>query len=313
MIYIVSIQNDLATQEIKYWLDYFKMPYKIVDITFILEEFGHIDLLKQELLSSQKDEKSIFYFRKITNFLIPPKKNLKSNYTDFINQEINTCLIECLQTLKRKHVVINNPTFIQASKIEQLRLAQKIGLKTPKTFFVTQYIHLLDLLKKGEEYVVKSSSETILVKKNNKTSQISYTSDISMSKILNKVDKIYPSYIQQKVKVDYEIRVFVFEDYIKSCAIFNKKNNTDYRKSYSNGDLNYFPYQLPVDISSKMCLLLKELNIQTASIDLLKSNGEYYFLELNPSGQYNFIDSECNYGLSKLIAEKLCEYEKKIS
>ena len=57
MIYIVSIQNDLATQEIKYWLDYFKRPYKIVDITFILEEFGHIDLLKQELLSSQKDEK----------------------------------------------------------------------------------------------------------------------------------------------------------------------------------------------------------------------------------------------------------------
>ena len=42
MIYIVSIENDLATQEISNWLDYYRRPYKIVDITFIVEEFGFL-------------------------------------------------------------------------------------------------------------------------------------------------------------------------------------------------------------------------------------------------------------------------------
>lgn len=223
---------------------------------------------------------------------------------------MNNCFIECLEVLSNTHIIINNPLFIQVSKIDQLRLAQKIGFKTPKTFFITHHDHLLKLLNNENKYVVKSSGEIMLTMSNYKGHSVGYTSDILINKIGNKIDKIFPSYVQEKIQVDYEVRVFVFGDHIKSCAIFNNKSTTDYRKSYSEGVLNYLPYQLPIDICKKILLLNKELNIQTASIDLLKSNGCYYFLELNPSGQYNFIDVECNFGISKLIAESLCRYEE---
>jgi len=49
-----------------------------------------------------------------------------------------------------------------------------------------------------------------------------------------------------------------------------------------------------------------EVGLNCASIDLIKStNGKYYFLEINPVGQFGMVDFPCNYGLHKIVAEEL--------
>jgi hypothetical protein len=46
--------------------------------------------------------------------------------------------------------------------------------------------------------------------------------------------------------------------------------------------------------------------MNTGSIDLiLTPNGEYFFLEINPMGQYDWLSKNCNYYIEKDIAEML--------
>ena len=67
-------------------------------------------------------------------------------------------------------------------------------------------------------------------------------------------------------------------------------------------------FELPEDLNQKLILLMKRLNLMTGSIDMIKStNGLYYFLEVNPIGQYGEISESLNYGLDEEIANFLIE------
>lgn len=45
---------------------------------------------------------------------------------------------------------------------------------------------------------------------------------------------------------------------------------------------------------------MKGLNINMGSVDLLKaSDGDIYFLEINPVGQFGLVSNFCNYHLEK--------------
>jgi glutathione synthase/RimK-type ligase-like ATP-grasp enzyme len=56
---------------------------------------------------------------------------------------------------------------------------------------------------------------------------------------------------------------------------------------------------------------MKKLDLNCGSIDLIKGcDGKYYFLEVNPTGQFGMIDFPCNYGLHRKVAEKLIEFDK---
>lgn len=54
-------------------------------------------------------------------------------------------------------------------------------------------------------------------------------------------------------------------------------------------------------------MLMTKLNLNTGSIDILKSSndGKYYFLEVNPSAQFGMTAFPCNYPLHKIVAHSL--------
>lgn len=71
------------------------------------------------------------------------------------------------------------------------------------------------------------------------------------------------------------------------------------------------PYQLPADLEDKIATLLGILKLNCASLDLIRgSDGKYYFLEINPNGQFGNVDLGCNYGLHQKIAETLIDMDR---
>jgi glutathione synthase/RimK-type ligase-like ATP-grasp enzyme len=51
---------------------------------------------------------------------------------------------------------------------------------------------------------------------------------------------------------------------------------------------------------------MDKLNLLTGSLDILKDkNGKYYFLEVNPIGQFGMVSKPCNYYIEEQIAEFL--------
>ena len=106
-----------------------------------------------------------------------------------------------------------------------------------------------------------------------------------------------------------EIRSFYIENNFFSMAIFSQSSEQtkiDFRK-YNNVFPNKTePFQLPKDIEEKLTQIFKEINLNCGSIDLIvDKNDNYYFLEINPVGQYGMVADPCNYELDKLIAKYL--------
>jgi len=66
------------------------------------------------------------------------------------------------------------------------------------------------------------------------------------------------------------------------------------------------PFNLPSNITNQVCKLMKELNLETGSLDIvLTKNKEYYFLEVNPVGQFAQVSMPSNYYIEQYIATQL--------
>ena len=115
---------------------------------------------------------------------------------------------------------------------------------------------------------------------------------------------LIPTKIQSKINKSFEIRVFFFENKIWSIATFEFTKNTDVRNIKAS-EKKYIPYVLPKHICEKVILLKNKLGLKCGTIDFLKTNKEFYFLEINPLGQFYEVSYYGNYNIEKYIAELL--------
>lgn len=68
------------------------------------------------------------------------------------------------------------------------------------------------------------------------------------------------------------------------------------------------PYLLKASEAQKIRNLMADIGLNMGSIDLIKArNGKFYFLEINPVGQYDFVSYHCNYHIHREIAKFLTD------
>jgi glutathione synthase/RimK-type ligase-like ATP-grasp enzyme len=65
------------------------------------------------------------------------------------------------------------------------------------------------------------------------------------------------------------------------------------------------PINLPNEVLEKLKHFTKKNNFTTGSIDMMFSNNEYYFLEINPNGQFGFVSNIYNISIEKIIIDSL--------
>lgn len=70
-------------------------------------------------------------------------------------------------------------------------------------------------------------------------------------------------------------------------------------------NIRMIPFKLPGDIEEKLEKVYRKFNLNYDSADLIYSNDDYYFLEINPTGQISFINNACNYNIEKNVAQIL--------
>jgi glutathione synthase/RimK-type ligase-like ATP-grasp enzyme len=207
-----------------------------------------------------------------------------------------------LVSIKKPNVFLNNSNI---NKLIVSNLAKDCGLNLPEQNIVETKRDLEKLLSQNLKVCTKSISgiNTVLYRKHFKSL---YTLKLK-NDILNRINfnNFYPSLIQQYVDKLFEVRSFVLNDRVFSMAIFSQKHinsSDDYRKGYNN--VRTCAIKLPEDIESKIITLLTKLNLKSGSIDLIYSKDKkFYFLEVNPSGQFNFLSKACNYNIENQIVK----------
>ena len=321
MILILSIHGDHSTDEVMDWIKVLGGQCLRLNDSDIIESHSFsIDFTGKKTVGTiafkskkinLKDIKAV-WFRKF-GFYDQTKygKALKSQqkYIDinqFLSSEFHTFL-NCLKVVLSDKKWLLKPDN-NYSKHQQLITANRVGLKIPPTIITNDKSYLIDFKKKKKQIISKPIKEVSYFKLNGQ-GYSPYTDLLNDETIETLDNKFFPSLVQGYIDKKFEIRSFFLNKKLYSMAMFtqNQENSKiDFRRYNTEKPERYVPYILPAIIKKKVLKLMKELDLNTGSIDLIKDKkGDYYFLEVNPGGQFSMVSKPCNYPLEKEIAKYL--------
>ena len=198
----------------------------------------------------------------------------------------------------------NNPSDVYKAEIKsyQLYVASRIGFLVPDTI-ITNYIHSNSY--KYEKAAIKSI-DTALISNNNEEGFI-YTNIYSVNELVN-AHYTSPFFIQEALLPKIDIRVTIVKNTIIGIDIRGDDLlDEDWRKYKFH--LTYSLIYLPQEIESKCIQLMKNLNLNFGAIDLVQVNDKYYFIEINPTGEWSWLQENTGYHFDILIAKSLMGYE----
>lgn len=192
---------------------------------------------------------------------------------------------------------INHPSknILAGHKVEQVRRALGMGFNVPKTLVTQDAVALRRFWKvcRGK-VILKPLSGGYLERESPGTDSLIYTNSLR-EEDLNRAEEIArcPTLFQERIAKEADIRITVVDDDVQAVeltAIDSDGPRLDIRRNNMSG-VSYRRTVLPRPIESKLLRLLRSYGLRFAAIDLLRDvHGNFYFLEINPNGQWAWLD-----------------------
>jgi len=316
-----SIQEQ-TTEEVIDWIIYRGGVFKRLNGDFFLE--GKYELkatlldteIKVNLEGFNLNDCNIVWHRRWMSSTYTFKDDLNSlkvnqsvaaNLKNTLLQELRVAKNFCFRPLvDKKWLPAIKSAFVD--KIDVLRKAQLVGLNIPESLVTNSRRALTKFFETYSEIITKPLFETSFFEDEGILYSY-YTKKLTLQNI-NELPEIFAiSFFQKNIQKFIEIRTFFLENEFFSMAIFSqndKKTQTDFREYNSSNPNRTVPFKLDSEVERKLFLLLKELDLNTGSIDLiLNTENQIIFLEVNPVGQLGMTSRPCNYLLEKKIAQFL--------
>lgn len=331
MVLILSENFDPVTNDVIDWLVSFSAQYYRVNLdddTEFRVSINYSDSSIQPEYSFIHNDNKI-KFSDLTAVWYRrggfPRTNDYTKYS-FKNLEGNapTELIKCLReenwallnSMYKKLVRLPNVNILgrretgTMNKLDVLDLANGCGLRVPRYTVCNNKTEAIRFFEKcSGKVIVKAIHENPLFYDDRDRVFMSFVERISLEDIQKKEEFFSPSLLQEEIEKNIEIRTFFLVDKFYSMAIFSQLDEqtvVDFRVYNEERPNRTVPYILPKEIEDSLLDLMKELNLETASIDIIYGNdGSYYFLEANPVGQFGMTSFPCNYNLEQKIAHYL--------
>jgi glutathione synthase/RimK-type ligase-like ATP-grasp enzyme len=196
---------------------------------------------------------------------------------------------------------MNNPidTYACENKVYQLKIASECGIKIPKT-----RVSNMNKYEESSKFVIKSI-DTVVLKDGDK--EAFFYTNIVDSKTLTEYDLgIAPLFFQEYLKEKIDIRVTIVGDQIFAFSIEDVNGEyiiDDWR--LHKDDISYFPVNLPMELGKKLLEFMRIMNLNYAGIDLIKYKDEYYFIEINPTGEWVWLVEKTGIRIDEAISKWL--------
>jgi glutathione synthase/RimK-type ligase-like ATP-grasp enzyme len=191
------------------------------------------------------------------------------------------------------------------NKLLQLSLAKKIGFMIPETLVTTDRKVLQSFTGSHRKTIIKPIGRGRIDYPGN-TSKLIYTSLLTRE-VIDKMDtlELTPAIYQEYIEKSYELRITVVGEDVFAASVDSqseKEAAVDWRKK----KMKFEFYKLPEKLKEKCLAMTKALNISYGAFDFIRStSGEYYFLEVNPNGQWVWIEKDTGQPVSDAIIKFL--------
>lgn len=211
---------------------------------------------------------------------------------------------------------VSKPSAIQRAslKLLQLDLAPTLGFTVPR-FVITNEVDVARnfVASCRDGVVVKALANPAIL--DDKQAGAIYTHLLS-SGDLEMIDAVRfgPTYLQEFVPKRLDVRVTVIGDRVFAIGIESTRQDrgqVDFRRAEIY-DLPHRVINLPKPISRACRDLVQRLGLMFGAIDLLlTTSGEYVFLEINPNGQWHWLEQITGVPLTAALCDLLTGFPRR--
>lgn len=204
---------------------------------------------------------------------------------------------------------VSRPDRIRAaeSKLLQLKVAQDLGFSIPTTLVTTDPHEAGEFLARTDRVVYKPLRQSRV--EHQDSTMLLFTNVVrdSHASQLDAV-KYAPCIFQEYVPKRFEVRITVFGKDVFAAEIHSQSEEDsvdDWRRSAPLA-VPIHPHVLPADVEAKCIQLVRTLDLAFGAIDMiLTPEGEYVFLEINPNGQWAWIEQRTGAAMSQSLVDLL--------
>lgn len=242
----------------------------------------------------------------------PPElhPDMPEGYREFARSECVSNLTGLYQALYDRRWVSRFDRIVGANhKIYQMRLAGEMGFSTAPTLVTNDPDDTRKFFQQcGGRMIYKPMRFELITDEQGSEYGI-YTSIVTEEHIEQCLESVsvVPCLFQALVDKSYELRVNVIGDRVWSAAIHSQESEDtqlDFRLDAEN--LRHEPIHLSEELEALCLEMTHRLGLRMSNIDFIVTpEGEHVFLELNPNGQFAWIEDLTGLPLTTALVDEL--------
>ena len=184
-------------------------------------------------------------------------------------------------------------------------MAHQLEFNVPRTVITNDsrgILHAAD----GDPTIAVKGLETVLVWQG-ALETFGYTSLVDTSFAERSHLSSAPLIAQEALEDKLDLRVTVIGEQVfcTSVTVGGNPIRGDWRLEKT--DAEFRPFDLPPQVSAKCLQLTKSLGLVFGAIDLAVQQGTYFFLEINPTGEWGWLVDQANLPIDEAIADSLLD------
>lgn len=222
----------------------------------------------------------------------------------YILSEIDSLIHNLFSIIDANWISSPDAIYKAENKLYQLKIAKAIGFTIPETLVTTSKKELLDFYNLHKNIIVKPIEQTRI--DGGGEAEFIYTSKVTEKQILKLADfDLTPCIFQREIEKSVELRITIVGEQT-FCAQIDSQQFEESKTDWRKRKIAFTSFDLPTHIHELCVCLVKSLRLKFGAIDMtLSPDGEYTFLEINPNGQWVWIETETGLRISDALINEL--------
>ena len=250
-------------------------------------------------------ECAAIWWRRPQPFMLHPSITRESHRTFALNESVEafTGLWQSLDAFW-----VNDPGKDATAhrKAYQLKIAQEVGLPIPRTLISNDP-------DAARQFIADQGYDQTIYKSFSATEREWRETRLLRSEELDLIGNVQfaPVIFQEYIEARCDLRITVVGDEIFPAAIFSQETayKFDFRMDIHNSHIE--AAHLPAAVEAQIHALMSRLGLIYGAIDMrLTPDDRYIFLEINPAGQWLFVEQRSMQPITTSLARALYEHDR---
>ena len=322
MILIVSNKWDITVDFVIAELAKRKHPFIRLNtediisnrVSIFLSDFRIMLSKNQQVYDLTRDVSVVWYRRPGKPFdNVQESKSPSFATQKFVNDQW-AILIESLQ-LVSGITWINRPekNDQMENKIHQLFLASKLGFQIPDSIVTNDLEQAKQFAGKYDDQLVAKALYAPLIEEPDQDFFV-FTNKINTSDLVEEDEiRVCPTIFQQCLSPKVDYRVTVIGNMVFPVRIeyqMEQPSHIDWRTV--KDQIQFTSCKLPPDLENLCRQYVKENGLIFGAIDLIEYEGEFFFVEINPNGEWGWLQKPHNIPIAEALCDTMTIYDKGI-